>query len=232
MYSNYFYSPYLYHHGIKGQKWGVRRYQNPDGSLTGVGRNRYGTGLARRMGTRIGGIARRSVAPFGYAKKAKGFGNKASALLFHDKSKLLSEDRARDQEKLVQQSKTGLWKSIHDTRRNNNIYLSQYHQKMRNKSNGKKVLEYVVPIELLAKTPYERVSKRTTVRGEAFVSNMLQVGMVPSVAIDVGHQVTKKITGKNKYDMTRFKGYSKQDQYTRKDFIDAKENNKTKSSKK
>lgn len=27
----------LYHHGVKGQKWGVRRYQNPDGSLTPEG---------------------------------------------------------------------------------------------------------------------------------------------------------------------------------------------------
>jgi len=33
---------YLYHHGIKGQKWGVRRYQNPDGSYTAAGRKRYG----------------------------------------------------------------------------------------------------------------------------------------------------------------------------------------------
>jgi hypothetical protein len=33
---------YLAHHGIKGQKWGERRYQNPDGSLTDEGRRRYG----------------------------------------------------------------------------------------------------------------------------------------------------------------------------------------------
>lgn len=30
----------LYHHGIKGQKWGVRRFQNKDGSLTKVGKER------------------------------------------------------------------------------------------------------------------------------------------------------------------------------------------------
>lgn len=28
---------YISHHGVKGQKWGIRRYQNPDGSLTAEG---------------------------------------------------------------------------------------------------------------------------------------------------------------------------------------------------
>lgn len=35
---------YLAHHGTKGQKWGVRRYQNEDGTLTDEGRRRYGYG--------------------------------------------------------------------------------------------------------------------------------------------------------------------------------------------
>ena len=31
----------IYHHGIKGQKWGVRRYQYADGTYTPAGKKRY-----------------------------------------------------------------------------------------------------------------------------------------------------------------------------------------------
>ena len=38
----------LYHWGIKGQKWGVRRYQNEDGTLTESGRARYNSDLTEK----------------------------------------------------------------------------------------------------------------------------------------------------------------------------------------
>lgn len=41
------YPSYLIHYGVQGQKWGTRRYQNEDGSLTPEGREHYGYGSER-----------------------------------------------------------------------------------------------------------------------------------------------------------------------------------------
>lgn len=55
---------YLAHHGVKGQRWGIRRYQNPDGTWTDAGKKRYGDSDGDSGGAinKVSGGAKKKVA--------------------------------------------------------------------------------------------------------------------------------------------------------------------------
>lgn len=44
-----YYNNQIWHWGVKGMKWGVRRYQNADGSLTDAGKRRYSNDVAANV---------------------------------------------------------------------------------------------------------------------------------------------------------------------------------------
>ena len=54
----------LYHHGVKGQKWGIRRYQNSDGSLTDAGKKRVA-----KLNAKIDKADKKAIEAFNSSKK-------------------------------------------------------------------------------------------------------------------------------------------------------------------
>lgn len=57
---SYNYSNDLYHHGVKGMKWGVRRYRKLNGTLTAEGKQRYKDDIVYKKGTEFQHISANS----------------------------------------------------------------------------------------------------------------------------------------------------------------------------
>lgn len=93
----------LYHHGIIGQKWGVRRFQNKDGSLTAEGRIRYGgkesagekvKNAVVGAGRAVGSAAKKTGNAVG--KAAKATVNYAGKQIKKSHPSLMTDDELRD----------------------------------------------------------------------------------------------------------------------------------------
>ena len=93
---------YLYHHGIKGQKWGIRRYQNLDGTLTEAGKERYADHIEDVKPRKLERQFARSNSIFNSYK------NKKIAIKEYNKERkqfLKSTKKVKDPEKLIELAK-------------------------------------------------------------------------------------------------------------------------------
>lgn len=125
----------LQHHGTKGMKWGLRRYQNHDGSLTEAGRRRYGVGAGRKSGNGDS-VTKRAGA------KLTIFGKKKSA----PKAKESEEDEkakieAKKQEVLSSRSAKEVYKNAH-------LFSDQELQAAYNRLNMERNIKNLIPEEV------------------------------------------------------------------------------------
>lgn len=90
----------LYHHGIKGQKWGVRRFQNEDGTLTSAGKKH----VAERKSGNFNSNGGTDLTQLG---GSSGGGGGGGAPLDEEDQKKLDEDMERMKELLEQRIADG-----------------------------------------------------------------------------------------------------------------------------
>jgi hypothetical protein len=205
MYSDNDYRSYaLYHHGIRGQKWGVRRYQNYDGTLTSAGRKHvYGSskpGIVNRTKDRFGGVKKDITTTIQRTRDAKGVWNKGSELLGQGRAKTHQEVRQETQQKLSEHSRTKLGKRYHDQQAQNAGYSKNYHAKKQAKYDinknkklqvaGRMFMDSLVDMDYW-KTPYQRLSGRESSRGKEFLDLYFTSGGY-GIAKDIGYLVNKK----------------------------------------
>ena len=158
----------LYHHGILGQKWGVRRFQNYDGSLTSKGKQRQLT-TARHYEKALNSIDK------GVAQETRDYSdNRKAAIKLHEKSdKLIKKTN-----KLEAAGKNAdkVYKKIDKLEASADAYNKKAFEHYKNIERGEQLTEKLI-IEAAGKgyAISSKTTMRNVTRGSEYVLNALSV---------------------------------------------------------
>lgn len=157
-------SNYLTHYGIKGQKWGIRRYQNSDGSLTSAGRKRYSDS---------GGI-RGAVSKVKNAVTRRGSSSKAAA-------KKKQEEKEEKEKETLEQKKDRVLKSrsAKELYENADLFTTQELQSAYNRLSLERNISSLVPKDVN--------------KGKQFVDNAIKTAKTLNDAIDTGSKLYNNV---------------------------------------
>lgn len=125
----------LMHYGIKGQKWGIRRYQNEDGTLTPAGRKKYKLEIKEenRKAFEYGREASISSHAAAYAKnKSINSQYKYKKALLKDPNMIKSSTQKKNVDMLkLMQCLVNSWKLMLEAQKKSQRTLQQPYQKVR-----------------------------------------------------------------------------------------------------
>lgn len=155
----------LYHWGKKGMKWGVRRYQNKDGTLTEAGKRRYARDAKEQ------GYKQQDEAGTYYKTGGKKGGGKRENLDV-DADRYVKEDRERTK-RLVEETgtMTGRLKSITDKSIRNTPKTKMDLSNMTDKQ-----MRDEINRAILERQYNEMFAPQKSTKGREYVSKLLDVG--------------------------------------------------------
>lgn len=187
---------YLAHYGIKGQKWGVRRWQNEDGTFNEAGKKRYFNVIDRiKSDNQAFGKAIRGQIKGASRNLKKGNVLGAGSYLFGHKGAQVTAEAYRDHnQRLADHARTKLGKAYRSQAAKNLNEVAKYHNKVAKDSAVDRFIRVTFFDSDAFNMPYHRLSGRTTTLGKNYIENTLTLGIAGAVK-DAKYLHDKKKSG-------------------------------------